>query len=86
MNFVGNVAAEAVASSEGTRARAELPGSRIVIRELASGKEDWQIAAADVTGGTSPGQLLDDIQRDLDAMSKTLRREMGHHHLARSAA
>ena len=69
LNFVGNVAAGAVAKSDGTGAPAALPGSRIVIRELASGKEDWQIAAADVTGGTSPGQLLDDIQSDLDAMS-----------------
>jgi hypothetical protein len=40
-----------------------------VIREVASGKEVWQVATSDLTGGTSPDQLLDDIQSDLDAMS-----------------
>ena len=69
LNIVGNLAAEAVASGERTGAPTALPGSRIVIREVASGKEVWQIATSDVTGGTSPDQLLDDIQRDLDATS-----------------
>jgi hypothetical protein len=69
LNFVGNLAAEAVASEQGDVAPTVLPGSRIVIREVASGKEVWQLAASDVTGGTTAEQLQDDIQSDLEEMS-----------------
>ena len=69
LNLVGNLAAGAVASEQGTGAPTALTGSRIVVREIASGKEVWQVAASDITGGTSPERLLDDIQSDLDAMS-----------------
>jgi hypothetical protein len=69
LNFVGNLAAEAVASEQGAGTPTALAGSRIVIREVASGKEVWQVATSDITGGTSPEQMLDDIQSDLESMS-----------------
>jgi hypothetical protein len=69
VNFVGNLAAEAVASKQGDATPTVLPGSRIVVREIATGKEVWQVAASDATGGTTPEQLRDDIQSDLETMS-----------------
>jgi hypothetical protein len=69
LNFVGNLAAESVASEQGAATPTVFAGSRIVIREVASGKEVWQLAASDATGGTTPEQLLDDIQSDLESMS-----------------
>jgi hypothetical protein len=69
LNFVGNLAAEAVASEQGGPPSTVLAGSRIVIRDLASSKEVWQLTTSDVTGGTNPEQMVDDIQSDLDEMS-----------------
>jgi hypothetical protein len=69
LNFVGNLAAEAVASEQGAAPPTVLAGSRIVIRELPSSKVVWQLATSDVTGGTSPEEMVDDIQRDLEEMS-----------------
>ena len=69
LNFVGNLAAEAVTSEQGTAPPTALAGSRIVIRELASSNVVWQLATSDVTGGTSPEQIVDDIQNDLGEMS-----------------
>lgn len=69
LNFVGNLAAESVASEQSAAPPSVLAGSRIVIRELASSKVVWQLATSDVTGGTSPEQMVDDIQSDLDDMS-----------------
>jgi hypothetical protein len=69
LNTVGNLAAQAVESESGGAAPNVLPGSRIVIREAAGGKEVWHINASDVTGGTTPDQLRDDIEGDLNAPS-----------------
>lgn len=69
LNLVGNLAAEAVSTGQGGGPPTALAGTRIVIRETASGKEVWQVAASDITGGASPEQLLDNIQHDLEALS-----------------
>jgi hypothetical protein len=65
LNFASNLAAGAVAAEQGDQPPRALDGSRIVVSESTSGKEVWQLAIADVTGGTSPEQLLDDIRNDL---------------------
>jgi hypothetical protein len=69
LNIVGDLAAQAVASQSGEAAPSALPGSRIVIREIASGNEVWHVNPSDVTGGTTPDQLRNSIEADLSALS-----------------
>lgn len=69
LNLVGKAAAQAVASESGGAVPSVLPGSRIVIRDIATRAEVWHVNSSDITGGTSPEQLRSDIESDLSTLS-----------------
>jgi hypothetical protein len=69
LDFAGDLAARAVAAESGGAVPALFSGGRIVIRESSSGRELWHVNASEMMGGTSPEQLMANIQNDLEILS-----------------
>jgi hypothetical protein len=70
LNTVGDLAAESVAEWSGGAAPSTLlPAGRVVIRDSATGNEVWHVNSSDLTGGTTPEQLQNNIEYDLGVLS-----------------
>ena len=64
------MASAAVASEQQSNSRpTPFTTDRVVIRESRSGHELWHTSANDLGGGTSPAQLLGNVERDLGELS-----------------
>jgi len=68
LDFIGNVSAEMVANQQGGSVKRGA-GATIFVHDRADGRLCYQVATADLGGGTSPEQLLEGIERDLSELS-----------------
>ena len=69
LNIEANLAAEAVQRQSGGPAPSAFAGpTRIVVRNRQTGAEVWHADTADLSGGTTPEQVLDDVEHDLDLL------------------
>jgi hypothetical protein len=71
LSVIGEAGAEAVAAEQHAGSRVwPIPGGTIAIVDKTSGREVWSTKVADLTGGTSPDQLVTDIETDLQVLSE----------------